>query len=110
MLTFHRRSIVNISHLCDLAQFKYDSALFRSLVINVLCDDGVEQIVISVELFHHVLVEQNFELLADFNQFINVNLGRTVNNGGESLVHVLGCSTYTRVMLTFVLTRISRSE
>jgi len=64
VLALHCWGVVDVSRLSDLTQFENHGALLRSLVVNVLSDNGIQEIVVGVELFHHVLVEQNFELFA----------------------------------------------
>lgn len=69
------RHVVNIALRGQLAQSVNDLAWLRRLVVDLFCDERVEQIVIRVALGDERFLQNQIEHLASLYELLNVDLG-----------------------------------
>jgi len=85
-----RWNVGDVALLSQLYKSLDDFACLRDFDVDILRNDLVQAGVIFIALLHKLLAEKLRELSPDSGQLLNFGLCSDVNNGMESLVHILG--------------------
>ena len=93
-----RWSVVDIALFSELDHAEDDLAIFWLFKVDVLSDDGIDQIVVCITFFHELWSQYFRKSFSHLKQFFDVKFGSRVYYCRERLVHVLGGSKQTELM------------
>lgn len=89
--------VIDASFAGELSQSEANFTVFRLFKLNILSDEGVDQILVSSAFFDEFLIQHQAELLGDFHNLLDVEHRSSVNDCCEGLVHILRRSVFLNV-------------
>ena len=94
LLRLMGRHVLYVSFFGEVDHSKDYFTILWLLKVDIICNDRIDQVVVSITLSHKLGIENPSKHFSDFDKFFDVKFWCGMNNCSESIVHILWSSKF----------------